>query len=84
MQDWSNTIANMEFYFKSLWPSDAIYMATWPWINIGLGHGLLPAWRQQAITWTNADFSLLRFGGIHLRTILYFQNYCHISQGQMS
>ena len=29
----------------------------------------LVAWRHQAITWTNVDFSLVRLPGIHLRTI---------------
>ena len=28
------------------------------------------AWRQQAIIWSNVDFSLVRFSGIHLRVIL--------------
>ena len=42
--------------------------------NIDLGQHwlryLLAAWCRQAITWTNADFSLVRFCGIHLSAIL--------------
>ena len=41
-------------------------MATGIWVHIGLGIILL---KQQTITWTNVDFSLVRFCGIHLRTI---------------
>ena len=47
---------------NSLWTSDAT--ATYIWVNIGFG-----AVRQQAIAWTNVDFSLVRLPGIHLRTI---------------
>ena len=58
-----------------------------PYGNIELGHhwlGIcLVAWRHQAITWTNVDFSLVTFCEIHLTTIshqvaiLYndFENY---------
>ena len=41
-------------------------MATWIWVNIGTGDGLL----HQAITWTNVDLSSARSSGIHLRAIL--------------
>ena len=59
----------------------------WPW----------PRWQYQVIAWTNVDFSLLRFCGIHLKTISQWMpklqicrmrpklncwNYCHVSQGQ--
>ena len=36
--------------------------------NIGLGKSF-DAWWHQAITWTNVDFSLLRFYGIDIRAI---------------
>ena len=39
-------------------------MATYIWVYIGPG-----AWWHQAITWTNFDFSLVRFCGINLRAI---------------
>ena len=35
--------------------------------GIDLGQHWLVAWQHQAITWTNVDFSLVRFYGIHMR-----------------
>ena len=54
------------FFVNSVWPIDTLcdidpgqYWLRW-WLD---------AWRHQAITWTNVDFSLVRFCGIHLRAI---------------
>ena len=43
-------------------------MATEIWVNIGSGNGLLPV-RQQAITWTNVDWSSVKSSDIHIRAI---------------
>ena len=37
--------------------------------DINLGQRLFVAWWHQAITWTNVNFSFVRFCGIHLRAI---------------
>ena len=45
-----------------------------PYGDIDLGqHWLrlwLVAWRQQAITWANVDFSSVKFCGMHMKAIL--------------
>ena len=43
-------------------------MATKIWVNIGPSNGLL-AWRLQAITWTNFDWSSVKSCDIHIRAI---------------
>ena len=40
-------------------------MATEIWVNIGSGNAV----RQQAITWTNVDFSSFKSSDIHIRAI---------------
>ena len=46
---------------NSLWPSDTIWQQSSIWVNI--------AWRHQAITWTNVNFSVTSFYDIHQRAI---------------
>ena len=54
--------------------SDALFhhwwrhKATWIWVNIGSGNGLLPD-GTQAITWTNVDLWSVRSSYIHLMVI---------------
>ena len=43
-------------------------MASGIWVNIGSGNGLV-AWRHQAITWTNVDWSSMKSNDIHIRAI---------------
>ena len=66
-------LQQIELVINSLWPSDVIDLGQ---------HQLmwwLVAWRQQVITWTKVNFSLMRFYGIHLRVISpcvpEFENY---------
>ena len=44
-------------------------MATFIWVNIGSGNGLLPEWRHLAITWTSVDLSSVKSSDIHWREI---------------
>ena len=39
-------------------------MASWLWVNIGSGNGLL-----QAITWTNVEFSSFKSSDIHIGAV---------------
>ena len=43
-------------------------MATEIWVNIGSANGLLPD-GNQAITWTNVDWSSAKSSDIHIRAI---------------
>ena len=43
-------------------------MATEIWINIGSGNSFI-VWRNQAITWTNVDWSSAKSSDIHIRAI---------------
>ena len=60
-------------------------------------HSPWPRWQYEIIAWTNVDFSLLRFCGIHLKTVSQWMpklllrrmrpklncwNYCRVSKGQ--
>ena len=44
-------------------------MATQIWVNIASGNGSIGAWRHQAITWTNVDFSSDKSHDIYLRPL---------------
>ena len=51
---------------KSLWPGDAIWRHRYGSI---FAQVMVATWRHQAITWTNVEFLLVRYCGIHLRAI---------------
>ena len=52
--------------FNSLWPSDTLWRQR---SGSTLAQVMVVAWRHQAITWTNVDWSSVKSSDIHIRTI---------------
>ena len=51
--------------FNSLWPGEWWrHVMTYIWIKFGSINGLHVVWLNKAITWTNVDFSSIRFCGM--------------------
>ena len=55
--------------FNSLWPNDAIWQHRSRSTLVQVMAWCLHAWRHQAITWTNVDWSSAKSNDIHIRAI---------------
>ena len=63
---WISCKTNAITPINSFWSSDTVW---WERSGSALAQVMLVAWRHQAITWTNVDWSLVNSSDIHIRAI---------------